>query len=48
MRCLGFYLTQLQFKWEDFREEYGICIAFGLFLIVLFLIDSLKMAIMGL
>ena len=48
MRNLGFYKTELEFKMEAIKEEYGLEIAFGLFLVVLFLIDSLKMAIMGL
>lgn len=47
MRCVGFYLTQLEFKIEEIREEYGACIAFGLFLVLLFMIDSLKIVLMG-
>lgn len=47
MRCLGFYLTQIEFKIEEIREEYGLFIAFGLFFVLLFMIDSLKIVLMG-
>ena len=45
MRSFTFYWLNLQVKWDNLVEEWGIAIAFGWFIILLMFIDALRMCI---
>lgn len=45
MRSAIFYWLEIQAKWDNIVEEYGLAIAFGWFIVLLLFIDALKMCI---